>query len=317
MHRQAVFGRGHLPESDELDAAGRSLPQHRVRVGQRVAAELAIDTAVGEVAVPVGRRGGPGARGDGDGGRVREFAAELRHLNEPVGRELQRCGQRDRVCRGAVGPALGHHLDGDQRVLRDTGQVDFVDHGYVERDAVADQHRVVLSGQHPDDPPAAPVGRRQRGGRRFEIGVRVDGDHHRLIARRLREGMQRNMASHSVSGAARGAGVGPAQTAYRGAGCRRGRHRGGRGIDRPQRRDHQFVGAQPRVDLEPVQECRGALQGLQRSFASSGGCVAVSLRRDRPVVHTRQHEFGGVIADVDAGDDHPATDRHRSRPLRV
>ena len=317
VHRQAVFGRGHLPESDEFDAAGRCLTQHRVRVRQRIAAELATDTAVGEVLVPVGRRGGPGACGDGDGGRVREFAAELRHLNEPVGRELQGGGQRDRVSRGAVGPALGHHLGGDQHVRRDAGQVDFVDDRHVERDAVADQHRVVLSGHYPDDSPATPVGHRQRAGRRFEIGVRVDGDHYRLIARRLREGMQRNMASHSVSGATRGTGVGPAQTAHGSARRRRGRHRGGRGIDRSQRRDHQFLGAHPRIDLDPVQECRGALQGLQRSFTSSGGCMAVSLRGDRSVVHARQHEFGGVIADVDAGDDRTATGRHRSRPLRV
>jgi hypothetical protein len=173
--------------------------------------------------------------------------------------DAERSRQRDRVGHRAVGAALLDHLDGDQCTGRDV-HVGFVDHRDVDGNAIADQHGVVLGDDRPDHAPAPVHGLGDRTGRILEIRCAIDGYDDRTVRHVVGQPSQWNVPAHAVSRACRRACIGPPQAAHRRA-WRGGRwQRGRRRVDRTQRREHQLVGGDARVHLDPVQQRRRALQ---------------------------------------------------------
>ncbi len=292
---------------------GGAQPQHAVGLRGRVAHQLAVDGAVDVVVVDGGRIGRPGPAGDGDRGRIRQLAGELADVLNLLGTELQREAQRDRVGHGTVGAAFGDDLHRDQRAGFEAVEVDLVDHRHVDRDPVADQHGVVLRGDHADDVPA-PLDRLGDLPRRhFEVGHPVDGNYCRTVDHVAGQAGQRHMPADTRTRPGGRARVRLSQAPHRRSRRRRRRQRGGRRVHRPQRGQQQLVGRNARVDLHLVQQRRRTLQRFQRPLPPAGRRLAVGDRLDGSRSDAGQHDLGGVVADVYPGD-HDLTDRHRNRP---
>ena len=127
-----------------------------MRLRRRVSHHLTVDAAIDVVVVCSGRLDRPSSRCHRDGGRVRQFPSEFGHVVNLVLAEVH-CGrERNQVGQGAVSAALGDDLHRYQRPRLETVKVYLVDYRHVDRDAVTDQHGVVLLGDHAGDvPPAA------------------------------------------------------------------------------------------------------------------------------------------------------------------
>ncbi len=197
--------------------------------------------------------------------------------------------------------------------------------GHVDRDPVADQHRVVLRDHHADHLPA-PVDRRGDlpGG---DLEVRMSRRPRRRRDRRPRRRLRsasRTCCPTPYPAPGRGARVGPAQTAHR---ATTARTRAVSARSRCRRAAARTAAVRRRatsgVDLDPVQQRRRTTQRFRDPLASSGGRLTVRERRDGAVLHPGQQDLGGVVADVDSGDDRATVNaadrggRRRRRPART